>query len=262
MQPATDLLQHLADYHIHRFRDRRAYERWAEQQLGPRWRQRLIAAYRGIDGRDRSRDDVRRAFDSSSHTKIAQVNLSSLFDQEFALGRTVSGLLQGRKKVLDLGCNIGHLTTWYARTEPDRHVVGVDFSLSCVVAARHMAAKLGLTNVEFEVNDIEALALAGTYDAIVETLCLKYVKDMGEVLNHLAALLLPQGILVSSTLGTMHTIDGNALLRSSGLCSLGQPLGRRILVSRKQAAGAVPDDGAPYPSWCDVAASQVILVGA
>jgi 2-polyprenyl-3-methyl-5-hydroxy-6-metoxy-1,4-benzoquinol methylase len=97
--------------------------------LGHRWRQRLDAAYAGIHGPHRSRQDVRKTFDCSAHTKIAQVNLSGLFAQEYGLGDMIGRLIEGRKRVLDLGCNIGHLTTWYARIDPERHVTGVDFSL-------------------------------------------------------------------------------------------------------------------------------------
>jgi hypothetical protein len=104
---------------------------------------------------------------------------------------------------------------------------------------------MGLTNVEFEVKDVEACKLSGTYDAIVETLCLKYVKDIGAVLRHLSSLLEPQGILVTSTLRTIHPNDLNPLLRSAGLSYLGQPFGHVLLVARKQAAGCAPEEGGP-----------------
>jgi 2-polyprenyl-3-methyl-5-hydroxy-6-metoxy-1,4-benzoquinol methylase len=261
MQPRHNLQEHLADYHIHCFRDRRTYESWAEEQLGHRWRQRLDAAYAGIHAPHRSREGVRKTFDSSAHSKIAQVNLSGLFAQEFHFGDAIGRLIEGRKRVLDLGCNIGHLTTWYARTDPDRHVIGVDFSLHCVLAARLKARKMGLTNVDFEVKDLEVCDLTGTYDAIVETLCLRYVKDIGAVLRHLSSLLEPQGILVTTTLGKIDANDLNVMLQSSALSCLGRPFGPTFLVASKQSTDGSQELTNSYPSWCDPATSQVILVG-
>ncbi len=274
MEPANNLQEHLANYHIHCFRDRHAYERWAEEQLGHRWRQRLGNAYAGIHARNPSHEDVRKTFDSSAHTKIAQVNLSGLYATEFAFGEAIEKLITGHKKILDLGCNIGHLTTWYARADRDRHVTGVDFSLPCVHAARSKAKKLCLPNVEFQVADVEACRLSGTYDAIVESHCLKYVKDIRRVLLHLASLLEPHGILVTTyaTLGTSNGYDLNFLLRSAGLvCQhiqsanvfyLGQQFGCSILVARKQATDYAQEEVNPYCSWNDPATPQVRLVGA
>jgi 2-polyprenyl-3-methyl-5-hydroxy-6-metoxy-1,4-benzoquinol methylase len=263
MEPRRNLQAHLAGYHIHPFRDQHTYERWAEQQLGQRWKQRLQDAYAGIHAKSPSHEGIRKTFDSSSHIKLAQVNLSCLYAQEFAFGDMIGRLIEGRKRVLDLGCNIGHLTTWYARIDPDRHVTGVDFSRPCILSARRMARKMRFTNVDFDVNDIEACDLTGRYDAIVETMCLKYIKDIGAVLRHLSSLLEPHGILVTTTLGKIPANDLNALLQSSGLSYFGRPFGPvAFLVAGKQA-----DDGRPgvanfCPAWCDPATSQVILIGA
>jgi 2-polyprenyl-3-methyl-5-hydroxy-6-metoxy-1,4-benzoquinol methylase len=275
MEPPISLQEHLASYNIHGFGDRQTYEGWAEQQLGKRWRQRLGSAYAGIHKKNATHDDVRKAFDSSSQTKFAQINFSGLYATEFAFGEEISRLITGRKRVIDLGCNIGHLTTWYGRTEPDRHVLGVDFSISCVHAARAKAKKLCLTNVDFEVTDVEACELSGTYDAIVESHCLKYIKNMRKVLLHLASLLEPNGILVTThaTLGTQNCNELESLLRSAGLGTqnmmqsgdlfyLGNHYRCCLLVARKQAAGSTPRQTGPSFWWNDPATSQVLLVGA
>jgi len=272
MEPLPSLQEHLTVYNIRCFGDQPAYESWAEQQLGHRWRQRLDAAYGCLHARSLSREDVRKTFDCSSHTKIAQVNLSGIFPTVFGVGDAIGKLIQDRKRVLDLGCNIGHLTTWYALTDADRHVTAVDFSPPCVHAARVKARKLGLTNVDFEVGDVEACDLTGTYDAVVESSCLKYVNDIGKVLRHLSSLLEPQGILVTTTLGESYQYDVDSLLRSSGLVGvgmhsgdfhyLGQRLGYFVLVARKQAASCAQEYWDPCPYWSHPASSQVILVGA
>jgi arsenite methyltransferase len=58
--------------------------------------------------------------------------------------------------VVDLGSGAGN-DCFVARQETGEtgHVIGVDFSPSMVQKARHNAAKVGFTNVEFVHGDIE-----------------------------------------------------------------------------------------------------------
>jgi 2-polyprenyl-3-methyl-5-hydroxy-6-metoxy-1,4-benzoquinol methylase len=268
MELRAKLQEHLADYDIHCFGDRPTYERWAEQQLGHRWRQRLAATYGRLHAKSPSREAVRKIFDSTAHTNITCVNLSGMFATVLNVGEAITRLIAGRKRVLDLGCNIGHLTTWYARTDPDRRVTGVDFSSPCIHAARANARKRALTNVEFQAADVEACKLPGTYDAIVDSQCLTYVKDIRRVLCHLSTLLEPQGLLVTThvTLGTNHEFDLDSLLRSAGLARrhiqsatfsyLGRQLGCSILVARKQTTACNPEDWLLIPAESRIPASE------
>ena len=57
--------------------------------------------------------------------------------------------------VIDLGCGPGEITCELARRRPDSHFVGVDHSSEAVARAERLAANLGLTNVHFELNDLE-----------------------------------------------------------------------------------------------------------
>jgi cyclopropane fatty-acyl-phospholipid synthase-like methyltransferase len=52
--------------------------------------------------------------------------------------------------VLDLGCENGVLTCFYAILWPDEKVFGVKRSQAAVSAARELAKRLGLANVSFE----------------------------------------------------------------------------------------------------------------
>jgi 2-polyprenyl-3-methyl-5-hydroxy-6-metoxy-1,4-benzoquinol methylase len=268
MEPRIRLQGHLAEYDIPCFGDRPTFEKWAEGQLGHHWRQRLATSYGRLLAKNPSSEDVRRTFDSTAHTRIAQVNLASLFAALLNVGEAITRLIAGRKGVLDLGCNIGHLTTWYARADPDRHVTGVDFSSPCIHAARSKAKELSLTNVDFEVKDIGACELSGSYDTIVESQCLRYVKDTQRVLRHLASLLEPDGLLVTTDLmrGTNHGSDLNSLLRSAGLVGqhkqsanfscLERQYGCSILVARMQTTACNPEDWLLIPAESRIPASE------
>ena len=71
--------------------------------------------------------------------------------------------------VLDYGCGVGILTTFYARHCPETQFVGIDRSPGSIAVAQSKATELGLTNVRFECRDVEVEALCGSYDLIIAT---------------------------------------------------------------------------------------------
>jgi len=73
------------------------------------------------------------------------------------------------RRVLDFGCGVGILTTFYAREFPDWEFVGLDRSAASIIAAQQKARALGLTNVRFDCVEAEAEQLSGRYDLIVAT---------------------------------------------------------------------------------------------
>jgi SAM-dependent methyltransferase len=82
-------------------------------------------------------------------------------------------------EVLDLGCENGVLTCFYANLWPDAKIVGVDQSSAAVVAARELAKRLGLGNVSFEQSDARQFlgANGGRFQIITATF------TMHELLN-------------------------------------------------------------------------------
>ena len=56
--------------------------------------------------------------------------------------------------LLDLCCDIGVLTCFYAKMFPDATVIGVDRSKNSINCAKQLAAKLGLSNIIFEQIDV------------------------------------------------------------------------------------------------------------
>ena len=59
------------------------------------------------------------------------------------------------KKILDLGCDNGIVTCFYALLYPDAKVVGVDRSKNSIKCAQELAEKLGISNIEFHVTDLK-----------------------------------------------------------------------------------------------------------
>ena len=73
------------------------------------------------------------------------------------------------RRVLDFGCGIGILTTFFAYRYPEQQFVGIDRSPASIEYARRRAVDLKLTNVEFQSMDLDREAGLGRYDLVIST---------------------------------------------------------------------------------------------
>lgn len=91
--------------------------------------------------------------------------------------------LKAGETVVDLGSGGGFDCFLAARqVGPTGHVIGVDMTADMVTKARANAVKLGATNVEFRLGEIEHLPVAdGTVDVILSNCVLNLSPDQGAV---------------------------------------------------------------------------------
>lgn len=97
--------------------------------------------------------------------------------------------------VIDLGSGAGN-DCFVARHEtgPDGKVIGIDFAEPMVSKARRNAEKLGFSNVEFHLGDIEEMPLPdSTADVIVSNCVLNLVPDKKNVFSEIIRVLKPGG---------------------------------------------------------------------
>lgn len=73
--------------------------------------------------------------------------------------------LPARGRVLDIGCGFGLFSLYYASVAPTLKLRGLDFNPRRIAMARRAAARLGLTNVIYEVQDARDYRADGDYDA-------------------------------------------------------------------------------------------------
>lgn len=114
------------------------------------------------------RDEV-AFYDLTAQPHILPVLYSQRYEYYREIGARVAACLHPAQTVLDAGCGVGILTTFYAQQYPQAEFVGIDRSPASIAVAQEQAGRLGLTNVRFECLDIEAAPLAGSYDLIVAT---------------------------------------------------------------------------------------------
>jgi 2-polyprenyl-3-methyl-5-hydroxy-6-metoxy-1,4-benzoquinol methylase len=190
------LVEHLATYGIQRFDDD-DYWRWAAEHLGERRAEELDRLREPLIESRASDEDRQALYELIAVEPFASVVHSSKADAIRATGQAVCELLAGRNAVLDVGCGLGYLTTWFAQAEADRSVLGIDRSRATVrEATRHVPSSVK-DRVRFEVVDIVRSRPAGRFDAVVDAQTLSDLDDPALAIRHVQSVLTDSGIVVS-----------------------------------------------------------------
>jgi len=108
-------------------------------------------------------------YDRSAQPQILPVLYSQRYEYYIEVGSRVAACLGDAAHILDFGCGVGILTTFYAAQYPEKQFLGVDRSPASIAVARERAQGLGLGNLRFECVDVELHTIAGPHDLIVAT---------------------------------------------------------------------------------------------
>lgn len=157
---------HLASWGLKRFTSDAEYFAWQRQTLST---DQLNTLHRCIERKRRgSASDEVAFYDATAQPDLLPVLYSQRYDYYLALGPLVVARLDPAQSVLDFGCGVGILTTFYARQRPDKMFVGIDRSPLSIAQAQAQARALGLKNVQFRCMDVTE-SRSGSYDVIVAT---------------------------------------------------------------------------------------------
>jgi ubiquinone/menaquinone biosynthesis C-methylase UbiE len=141
-----------------------------------------------------------------------------------------AGLAPGMH-VLDIGCGAGDVSFLAASlVGPRGSVLGIDRSMEAIGLATQRAAAARLTNVRFEVRDVNDSGLRMQFDAIVGRLVLMYFHEPAEVLRRLTRLAVPGGILA------FHELDLGCMLSEPHVPLYTQCVSRVAEVLRRSLA--------------------------
>ncbi len=163
------LLDHLAWWGLRRFDSDAAYFRWQRERLSLTDLSLLNACIERKRALSAGAEEEKAFYDLSARPHIFPVLHSQRYDYYVEIGPRVASRIGDARSVLDFGCGIGILTTFYARQFPDRVFWGIDRSAASIEMARRQAAALNLANLRFECADLEEIRLAGPFDLIVTT---------------------------------------------------------------------------------------------
>lgn len=168
-QIARILQDHLAQWGLRRLASARAYLAWEQQEVSAEALQQFdrLAERRRRGG---PLDD-KAFYDLSAQPPLLAVLHSQRYDYYQTVGLAIALRIGEASAILDFGCGVGILTTFYARLFPDRRFVGIDRSSASIEAAKQKANELGLGNVRFLCLDIDSGASPPweTYELILSS---------------------------------------------------------------------------------------------
>jgi SAM-dependent methyltransferase len=176
------LHSHLAWWGLQRFTSDAEYFTWQQKQLSPEDLTQLTAQVERKRGGERC-DDV-SFYNLTAQPQILPVLYSQRYEYYCEIGSRVADCLGDANCILDFGCGIGILTTWYATQCAEKQFVGIDRSPASIAVAQEQARKLGLRNIRFECIDVEFEKLAGSYDLIVATHALAQAEQDSGIPSH------------------------------------------------------------------------------
>lgn len=250
--PKWSIEEHLAHWGLRLFHEEEAYDVWQRQALsGHCLRGLQQAAQRRSDASDARADQD--FYDLAASPEILPIVYSQRYGYYQALGPAIANRLEGAHRVMDVGCGVGILTTWYAACFPDMTFLGVDRSCKSIEAARQVAQSLHLSNISFEPCEIPRQAIPGGFETIVSTQALfQSESDPGLPSRHWSTFERDHDDRQQRELETRTGIGPRLDCLSQGLAPAGRLVlfekafhsGRRVLFQRALGArgfGAVED---------------------
>ena len=176
------LHSHVARWGLKRFTSDADYFAWQRKQLSSA---DLIQLRRVAERKQEGarRDEV-AFYDLIAQPQILPVLYSQRYEYYLEIGSRVAARLGDAAHILDFGCGVGILTSFYATQFPEKQFVGVDRSQASITVAREKMKGLGLGNLRFECADVELQTIAGAHDLIVATHSLVQAEHDPGILSH------------------------------------------------------------------------------
>ncbi|GJL55015.1 MAG: hypothetical protein NPIRA02_21470 [Nitrospirales bacterium] len=232
--------QHLQSWGLKLFKDEADYFAWQRNVLSPT---DLSSLHQLIQYRQDQTDPTAdiQFYDLAANADILPVLYSQRYNFFAEVGVAIAQRLFTVRRVLDFGCGVGILTTFWASLFPDIEFLGIDRSSHSIEAASNQVSHRGLRNIRFECRQIPYDAMTGTHDCIVSTHALFQAEDSPGLSSadwntfarsHDSA----RQLAVEEATGIGERIDALCgLMSPTGkmvLCEKTRHLGRRLLLQR------------------------------
>ena len=251
----NELHVHLKLWGLRQFEEEASYFQWQKDSLTHAQIAKLNQFEQDRRTSDDSRSDI-RFYDLAADSRILPVLYSQRYELYLVVGEAMTGRIHPAHRVLDFGCGVGILTTFFARCFPEIEFVGIDRSSASIAMARDQAKKRGLTNVRFEQCEIPNNSISGFFDLIISTHALfQAEQDPGLPSLNWKTFSRAQDsavqVLAEARVGLKERLDhiGKVLLPEGRLllCEKAGHLGRRLLLQRALSSRGFQLLGDPIP---------------
>ena len=195
LTPTPSLVSHLEMYGIRHFSSD-IYWQWGAKHLGAELAKELNKLRQPIQKGNASEKQMSRFYDFIAQKNVASVVHSMKAGAIRATGETVEKVIVGARRVFDIGCSIGYLSSYFALADESREVFAWDRSSVTVREACDRAEMLKIKNLRFFLGDIEKARPESEFDAIVSCQTLGGLKRRVAALSNVAACLAPAGLVV------------------------------------------------------------------
>lgn len=152
VMPRLSIEDHLFTYGIRRF-DSDKYWEWGGRELGIKKGMKLEELREPLVNEIASRQDYLNFYEFIADKKVSAVVHSMKADAIAKTGEAIDTRVPSSGTVIDLGCSIGYLSTYFALGSLDRLIVGTDFSPASIKRAREEASRRKIKNIEFYIAD-------------------------------------------------------------------------------------------------------------
>jgi len=162
------LIGYLHSWGLREFHDEASYYEWQHAALSQQDLQDLQSL---VEQRQGGEDEVAdcRFYDLLAKPILLPVLYSQRFDYFLQIGSLLTPRLSSAEHVLDFGCGVGILTSFFAMQHPEIQFMGIDRSARSIEVARVEAEKRHVSNVKFQVIPDSGFVMAGFYDCILST---------------------------------------------------------------------------------------------
>ena len=139
------------------------------------------------------------------------------------------------KRVIEIGCGRGGFSCWLA-SQPARpnEIVAADFAVTAVEKGKALAASRGLTDVTWQVCDIQKIPYEdASFDTVISCETIEHVPNPRLAIRELARVLKPEGRLLLTTpnyLGPMGVYRSYLRLTGRKFTEEGQPINNFLLL--------------------------------
>jgi hypothetical protein len=147
-----DIDQFLRHEGIKPFSDPRSYWSWATRILGQKMGRQLADSME-----ERAKGEIKNAqafYDLVALPQVAPVAASFEYELLVKISSWVLNQLPYRGTIIELGCQSGLLTRFYAQTRPDLSFIGIDRSEMAIQAAQKKAQDQKIKNLSFITADL------------------------------------------------------------------------------------------------------------